>query len=70
MPWKTQGDVSRHNKAAGKSKRKGRVWRKVANAVLAKHGDEGRAVREANAVAGRIGQRSRAHQLYGGADRK
>lgn len=54
MPWKTQGDVSRHNKAAGKSKRKGKVWRNVANKVLAKTGNEGRAIREANAVAGRM----------------
>lgn len=53
-PWKTQGDVSRHNKAAGKSKRKGKLWRKVANERLAKTGDEGLAIREANAVAGRM----------------
>lgn len=54
MPWKNQADVSRHNKAAGKSKRKGKVWRKVANQVLGKTGNEGRAIREANAVAGRM----------------
>lgn len=54
MPWNTQADVSRHNKAAGKSKRKGKVWRKVANKIREKTGDEGRAIREANAVADRI----------------
>jgi hypothetical protein len=54
MPWNTQGDVARHNKRAGKSKRKGKVWRKVANATLARTGNEGRAIREANAVAGRM----------------
>ena len=54
MPWHSQSDVKRHNKAAGKSKRKGKVWRKVANAVLKSSGDEGRAIREANAVAGRM----------------
>lgn len=61
MPWKDQADVSRHNKAAGKSKRKGKVWRNVANKILASTGDEGRAIREANAVAGR---------MYRGKDRK
>lgn len=54
MPWKTQADVKRHNKAAGKSKRKGKVWRKVANQVLGKTGNEGRAIREADAVADRM----------------
>lgn len=61
MPWNSQADVSRHNKAAGKSKRKGKVWRKVANKVLSETGNEGRAIREANAVAGR---------MYRGKDRK
>lgn len=54
MPWNTQADVTRHNKRAGKSKRKGKVWRSVANKLLAKTGNEGRAIREANAVAGRM----------------
>jgi hypothetical protein len=63
MPWKTQGDVARHNKAAAKSKRKGRVWRQVANKLLAGGASEGSAIRQANAVAGRIG--SRAQRMYG-----
>lgn len=54
MPWKSNSDVSRHNKAAGKSKRKGRVWLEVANKTLKRTGNEGRAIREANAVAGRM----------------
>lgn len=54
MPWNTKADVSRHNKRAAKSPKKSKVWRKVANTVLGKTGNEGRAIREANAVAGRM----------------
>lgn len=54
MPWNTQADVSRHNKAAGKSKRKGKVWRKVANSGLKRGLPEGEAIREANSAADRI----------------
>jgi hypothetical protein len=61
MPWRNQADVSRHNKAAGKSKRKGKVWRTVANKLLAGGASEGSAIRQANAAAGR---------MYGGGDRK
>ena len=53
-PWHTQADVSRHSKAAGKSKRKGKVWRKVANKLLAQGASEGSAIRQANSVADRI----------------
>ena len=63
MPWHTQADVARHSKAASKSKRKGKVWRKVANKLLASGASEGSAIRQANAVAGRIG--SRADRMYG-----
>lgn len=53
MPW-SPNDAQRHTKkAATPEKRK--VWSKVANQVLSKTNDEGRAVREANAVTGRIG---------------
>jgi hypothetical protein len=62
MPWHSQSDVQRHNKSAGKSRRKGKVWRKVANRVLQQTGDEGRAIREANATADRV--HSRADRLY------
>lgn len=48
MPW-TPRDASRHTKKA-RSKTAKRQFADVANAVLAKTGDEGRAIREANAV--------------------
>lgn len=54
MPWNSQSDVTRHNKRAGKSKRKGKVWRKVANKLLAKGASEGSAIRQANSVADRV----------------
>ena len=53
MPW-TTADVSGKTKQAKSAKSK-RQWVDVANAVLKKTGDEGRAVREANgAVAKRL----------------
>ncbi len=51
MPW-APGDAARHDKKA-KSAVAQRQWSHVANAVLAKTGDDGRAVREANAVIAR-----------------
>lgn len=52
MPWLSDADSLRHNKrATGKL---GELWRKVANETLARTGDEGRAIREANAVIDRI----------------
>jgi len=48
MPW-TAKDASRKTKKAKSPKAK-RQWAHVADAVLAKTGDEGRAIREANAV--------------------
>lgn len=51
MPW-TPSDATRHTKKANTPKKK-RQFAEVANSVLAKTGDEGRAVREANAVVGR-----------------
>jgi len=47
MPW-TAEDVDRHHK--GLSDAEKRLWMAVANQQLAEHGDEGRAIREANAV--------------------
>ena len=52
MPWLTDDDSLRHNKLA--EGRLGEVWRKVANETLARTGDEGRAIREADAVIDRI----------------
>jgi len=48
LTWKPQ-DAKRHTKRATTPKKQ-RQWRDVANSVLASTGDEGRAVREANAV--------------------
>ncbi len=48
MPW-TPKDASRKTKKAKSPKAK-RQWAHVADKVLAKTGDEGRAIREANAV--------------------
>ena len=56
MPWKAS-DVSGKTKKAKSAKSK-RQWAHVANGVLKKTGNEGRAIREANAVA--------AKRLYGG----
>ncbi len=48
MPW-TPKDASRKTKKAKSPKAK-RQWAHVADKVLARTGDEGRAIREANAV--------------------
>ncbi len=51
MLWKPS-DAPRHTKKATTAKKK-RQFSDVANSVLAKTGDEGRAIREANAAVGR-----------------
>ncbi len=51
MPW-TPSDAARKTRKASSAKKK-RQWRDVANGVLKKTGNEGRAIREANAVVGR-----------------
>ena len=48
MPWKPS-DATRHTHKAKSPKRK-RQWRDVADSILARTGDEGRAVRGANAA--------------------
>jgi hypothetical protein len=48
MPW-SPSDATRHTKKARSPKAK-RQFAHVANAVLAKTGDEGRAIRSANAA--------------------
>jgi hypothetical protein len=53
MPWKAS-DAMGHTKQAN-TKKKRRVWAEIANAELHKHGDEGRAIRAANAAVRRIG---------------
>jgi hypothetical protein len=42
----------RHTKKADSAKRQ-RMWAEIANSVLTETGDEGRAIREANAAVGR-----------------
>lgn len=51
MPW-TPADANKKTKKASSPKAK-RQWRDVANGVLAKTGDDARAIKEANAVVGR-----------------
>jgi hypothetical protein len=60
MPWQPKEAKRKTHKA--NTPKKQRQWSDVANSVLAKTGDEGRAVREANAVVKRnhSGQRKRA----------
>ena len=48
MPW-TPKDATRHDKKANNPKKQ-RQWSAVANSVLARTGDDGMAVREANGV--------------------
>jgi len=48
MPW-SPSDAEAHTGAADTEARKV-LWADVANRVLSKTGDEGRAIREANAV--------------------
>lgn len=49
MPWSPTDGPARHTRKADTPKRK-RQWSKVANNILADTGDEGRAVRGANAA--------------------
>jgi len=51
MPW-TAKDAAKHDKKANSAIAQ-RQWSHVANSVLAKTGDDGRAIREANAVIAR-----------------
>jgi len=48
MPWNSK-DATRHTKKADTSSKK-RQFAQVANEVLSRTGDEGRAIREANAA--------------------
>jgi hypothetical protein len=56
MPW-TANDAERHTHKATTSSLK-ELWAKVANESLERTGDEGRAIREANAVVARQAERS------------
>jgi hypothetical protein len=50
MPYSV-GDVDRHYRGLTDAEKQ--LWVDVANRQLAEHGDEGRAIREANAVVDR-----------------
>lgn len=52
MPWTPSDGPARHTHKADTPKKKAQ-WSAVANSVLEKTGDEGRAIREANAVIAR-----------------
>lgn len=54
MPWQAS-DAHRHNRKADTPKKQ-EVWAKVANATLNRTGDDGQAIREANAAVDRIGK--------------
>lgn len=51
MPW-TPDDAERHTRKAATWELQ-QLWAKVANECLERTGDEGRAIREANAVVAR-----------------
>ena len=55
MPWKAK-DARRHTKKAKGSKAK-RQWKHVANSMLERTGDEGRAVAAANSVIKKRGKK-------------
>lgn len=61
MPW-TDKDASRHTKKAKTEKQRGQ-WAKVANAVLKSTGDEGRAVRAANAAVAKSARKRRSARI-------
>jgi hypothetical protein len=66
MPWTARG-AKRHTKKA-KSAKKKRQWAHVANSMLKRTGDEGAAVRAANAVVKRgrkLGGRSKKKRKLG-----
>ena len=58
MPWSKDSDATRHTKKAKSPKRK-RQWRKVANSILERTGDDARAIRGANAAVKKAGKRKK-----------
>jgi hypothetical protein len=57
MPW-TPDDAERHTRKASTDELK-ELWAKVANECLQRTGDDGRAIREANAVVARLSRAGR-----------
>ena len=62
MPW-TPKDATRHTKKANTPKKK-RQFAIVANEVLKSTGDEGRAIREANAAVAGTARRGKRKKSY------
>ena len=63
MPWNSRNVAGKTKKA--KSPKAKRQWVHVANSVLKKTGDEGRAIREANAVAKRAAGKRKSKKTGG-----
>jgi len=63
MPW-GPNDAQRHTHFAG-SPNKRRQWADVADSALSRTGDEGRAIREANAVVHPTGKLHEARKKHG-----
>jgi hypothetical protein len=64
MPW-SASDAQRHNGRADTPEKRA-LWAKVANEELREHGNEGRAIRAANAAVDRVHHAPAAHALRGG----
>ncbi len=56
MPWTPESGPARHSKKADTPAKK-KQWSAVANAVLEKSGDDGKAVRIANAAVAKRGKK-------------
>jgi hypothetical protein len=67
MPW-TPGDAPRFNDKTRKSVHLREVWANAANAALRKYGDEGRAIRVANAAVTRAGKEAPGKSEVDGSD--
>jgi len=68
MPWGVN-DATRHTHKADTSKRK-RQWSAVANNILERTGDEGRAVRGANSAVNKSRSKSRTKRRRKGVSRR
>lgn len=55
MPW-TPDDAPRFNKSTSRSRHLREVWANAANNALRQYGDEGRAIRVANAAVTKAGR--------------
>jgi len=54
IPWKPR-EATQHTHSAN-SKKKRKIWARIANEQLAEHGDDARAIRVANAAVANIGK--------------